>query len=171
MSVEMLGALRILREDGHEADSWVRPSAKRLLCLLLLTLARGSIGSRRPRCSSRVWRHRELRTRFPSPQDGAGDALGFTSGQGLVTVKGQMWWVAHVDTDVDPPLALLRAPATTASADMLAAIADDNRSLLPGVEGRMAGRVSGRPRGWRRRCRVPRQHPGVRRAGRPQRGG
>lgn len=129
--INLLGGFASVRPDGSTADAWQRPSAKKLLCLLLLSPGR------------RLERSEAGRLLFPAltPARAANGlaksafwcraALGFDRGEALVTRGELLSWETATDTDVDQLLAASRSGELPREIGHLRALADDDRGLLP----------------------------------------
>ena len=123
--------MEVVRPDGSEVREWVRPTGKKLLCLVLLTSGRS------------IRRDEAAAALFPSAGTGAPNALakaihwcraalGEPLGRQLVSDVGHLRWsgAAHVDADVC--LVLARGSCPPLTLDELRTVGLDERPLLPG---------------------------------------
>ena len=127
----MFGGVEVRRPDGEIVASWVRPTGRRLLCLIALSPAR------------RIGREQAAQILFPAAGGRRPNALakalhwcraalGDPWQEQLVSESGMLRWSGPIRTDADLLLALARGGAAPSERAVLTAAATEERTLLPG---------------------------------------
>lgn len=131
LEARMFGTLTIRRPDGTVVDHWVRPTGRRLLCLILLSPGRS------------LTRAQVARTLFPEADANAPNALakaihwcrqalGAPWHEHLVSDGGWLRWEGGAWIDADAVLQAARAGVPADDLATLRTIADQPLELLPG---------------------------------------
>ena len=131
LDLQVFGSVEVRRPDGSIIQDWVRPTGRRLLCLVALSPDR------------RIRREDAASALFPTAGDLRGNALakalhwcrtalGPPWQEQLVSGAGVLHWAGPLRTDADAVLALARGTGAPADRAALTAAVGEEQTLLPG---------------------------------------
>lgn len=131
VAVRLLGGFEALRPDGGVAAAWQRPSAKKLLSLLLLSPGRRLERSVAARLLFPTLTRERAANGLAKAAHWCREALGFERAEALVARGELLCWEPETATDVDGVLAVARSRLLPNELSALRLLADDDRELLP----------------------------------------